>query len=97
MDMDADFLAAMPFVALAGTAVLALLLGVGAALSVIARHGPPERFRCPFLRRDVEVTFDSWGGHRRAVLRCSAFGPAEEIDCRTPCVASEDIAPHAAR
>ncbi len=83
------------FAAVAGLGVLVLLLAVAAGMIVLMRQSRPKRFHCPFLRCDVEAKFEEWGGARHAVLRCSAFGRAEDFDCGTPCVSSAtaDIAP----
>lgn len=94
--MEFDGSAPVIFAGLAVAALVVLLLGVGVGLYVVRRLGAPMRFRCPFLRRDVEVKFEEWGGHRHSVLSCSAFGRGEEIDCGAPCLVSEDVAPHTA-
>jgi hypothetical protein len=81
--------------ALAALAVLLLLFGIGCAVAAIRQLNVPTYFRCPFMRCDVAVLFEEWGGRRHDVLRCSVFRTAEGIDCGKRCLDADTASPRA--
>jgi hypothetical protein len=80
-----------PVMVLSSLVLSLIVLGVACAVIVVIRFNTPQRFRCPFLRCDVAVTFEEWGGRRQDVVRCSAFGRGEQIDCGKRCLETEDL------
>jgi hypothetical protein len=66
--------------------VCVMVLGVASAVAATRSLMRPEPFRCPFLRCNVQVSFEEWAGQRFDVRVCSAFRSAAEIDCGKRCL-----------